>query len=101
MALAFNSEVIDFKDMPMGSVQIRWTGATGVLNGTFKVHASNFPEDATFDGNDLAPSFPLDASTGSPIWIRERIGFRYAQVRFTPGGVTGGLCDIVAIGKKS
>lgn len=101
LAGSFSSSIIDFKDMPMGSVQIKWTGATGTLNGTFKVYASNLPEDATFDGNDLKPSFPLDAASGAPIWIRERLGFRYAQIRFFAGGVSGGTCDIIAIGKKS
>ncbi len=101
LAASFHSEVIDFKDMPNGSIQARWEGATGTLNGEFKIYASNYPETSTFDGNELAcATIVVNSAAKAPIWIREGLGFRYAQVRYIPNGVTGGSCEIIAIGKK-
>lgn len=101
LAAAFHSQIIDFKDMPHGSIQAKWSGATGTLDGEFKIYASNYPEDATFDGNDIAcATFIVNSAAHAPIWIREGLGFRYAQVRYTPNGVSGGSCEIIAIGKK-
>lgn len=104
MNAAFESLVVDFKDMPMGAIHFRWSALTGGLTGSFKVYASCFPDVASFDVDgteiDGAVVTPHNAS-GSRIWIRDRLSFRYGLVRWTPGGVTGGTVDIVAIGKKS
>ena len=104
MEALFSSDVIDFKDMPMGAIHVLWTGITGALTGTFKIYASNLPDPSSFDVDgteiDQAVITPHNA-TGSRIWIRDRLSFRYALVRYTPVGITGGLCDIIAIGKKS
>lgn len=104
LAASFVSQVIDFKDMPMGIVHIFWSGITGTIDGTFKLYASALPEISSFDpdGTEIegASITPHNAS-GSRIWIRDRLSFRYCLVRYTANGITGGLCDIVAIGKKS
>ncbi len=104
LASSFETSVIDFKDMPMGSIHFMWASATGTIDGLFKIYASNFPEVASFDvdGTEIDGSeFSLHAASGSRIWIRDRLAFRYALVRYTAGGVSGGAVDIVALGKKS
>ena len=104
LATAFASSVIDFKDMPLGSIHIFWSGIVGDLDGVFKVYASNVPDLSSFDVDgteiDGASIVPHNAS-GSRIWIRDRIGFRYALVRWTPNSITAGTGDIIAIGKKT
>lgn len=100
----FASLVIDFKDMPMGSIHAVWAGVTGVLDGQFKIYASDFPEISSFDldGTQIdGGEFVIHNNNGSRIWIRDRLSFRYALVRYTANGVTGGTVDIVALGKKS
>ncbi len=88
----------------MGAVHFLWSGITGVNDGTFKIYASNLPDLSSFDPDgteiDGAVITPHNVS-GSRIWIRERLSFRYALVRFMANGTTGGTCDIIALGKKS
>lgn len=101
----FESKVIDFKDMPMGSIQVSWSGIVGTFSdAAFKIYASNLPEVSSFDPDgteiDGATIIP-HAAAGSRIWIRDRLSFRYALIRFTKGSISAGQCDIVALGKKS
>lgn len=106
LAAGFDSTVIDFKDMPLGSIHIFWSSVVGATpyTGAFKIYGSNRPEVSSFDLDgtliDGAEITPHNAN-GSRLWIRERIGFRYALIRWTPGNVTSGTCDIIAIGKKT
>lgn len=104
LASDFTSDVIDFKDMPMGSVQILWDGIVGALDGTWKIYCSNLPDISSFDAAgtliDGAEITPHGAS-GARMWLRDRLGFRYALLRWTAGSVTAGNCDIIALGKKS
>ena len=104
LAADFVSDVVDFKDMPMGAIHVFWSGVTGTIDGNFKIYASNRPEISSFDPDgteiDGAEIVPHNAD-GSRIWIRDRLSFRYALVRFSKGGITGGTCDVIAIGKKS
>ena len=104
LASDFETTVIDFKDMPMGSVHAIWSGVTGTLDGEFKIYASNFADIAAFDpeGTQIdGGEFVLHNTEGSRIWIRDRLSFRYLLLRYTANGVTGGSVDIVALGKKS
>lgn len=105
LAADFESAVIDFKDMPMAAIHCKWTGAAGAsLDGTFKIYASNFPELDSFDPEGTlidGADFPVHNANGGRIWIRERLAFRYALVRYTKGSMTAGTVDIVAIGKKT
>jgi len=101
----FDSLIVDFKDMPMGSVHFFWRNLSGSLDASsFKLFASNLPdieffdpEGTDIDGSEIVPH----AANGSRIWIRDRLGFRYFLVRWTAGSVVSGEIDIVAIGKKS
>ena len=104
MAGDFDSDVIDFVDMPIGSVQILWAGGTGTPNGQVKLYASNFPDLSTFDptGTEIDGAvMTLDAASGSRIWLRDRLAFRYLLARYTANGATGGAISIMALGKKS
>ena len=105
LAADFVSDVIDFKDMCHGSIHARWYGATGALDGTFRIYASDFPDVASFDPNgtliDGAVFAIHSLGDGSRIWIRDRLSFRYALVRYSSGTVSGGTVDVVAIGKKA
>lgn len=100
---SFNSKIADFKDMPMGSVQIIWRGVTGVFNGEIKLFASILPEDdSLFDGGEIDGAvLPISSANGNQLWVRERLGFRFLQARFTPNSISDGFIDIVALGKKS
>lgn len=101
----FNSQVIDFKDSPMGSIQFFWRDLVGSLdNSSFQLYASNLPDVSSFDlvGTEIdCGEIIPHAANGSAIWIRDRIGFRYLMARWTAGDVVDGQIDIIAIGKKS
>ena len=100
----FESAVIDFKDMPMGSIQFIWSGITGALDSVLKIYCSNTPELVGFDpdGTQIdGAEFSPHNTDGARIWIRDKVAFRYALVRYFKNGTTGGALDIIAIGKKS
>lgn len=99
----FNSKIADFRDMPMGSVQLVWKNVTGTLDGKVVLYASNLHEDDSFfDGGEIDGAImPVDSANGNRMWIRDRLSFRYLQARFTQNGITGGTLDIIALGKKS
>lgn len=103
MNAVHKSHIADFRDMPMGSVQVVWTGAAGTsIDGSVQFYGSNLPEEWTFDDNPLECAEILVAATqGAKLWIRERIGFRYLQARYTPGNIVAGSLSIIALGKKS
>ena len=99
----FDSLVIDFKEMPMGSIQTIWRAAVG-SGGLFNVYASNLPDVASFDpeGSLIDGSeWTVHNADGGRIWIRDRLAFRYALMRYTAGSMTAGNVDIIAIGKRT
>lgn len=103
LALDFHSQVIDFKDMSSGSVQMTWVG-TDSITGTFKVYGSNSETDGTFDLNEVSDAdIVVSTGSGSRIWrsVANNLSFRYVQVRWTGNGTTTGSVDITAIGKRS
>lgn len=100
----FVSHIIDFRDMPMGSIQIVWQGAGGAMDGEFTIHASNLPEESSFDEDGCViecSEMTLGKASGSRIWIRDRLAFRYALVRYKANGTVGGTVEVIALGKKS
>lgn len=99
----FYSKIADFRDMPMGSVQVVWRNLTGSFDGEIRLYASNLPEDDSFfDGGEIDGAIiPINSASGNRMWIRDRLGFRYLQARFVKNGITGGEIDIVGLGKKS
>lgn len=103
LASNFSSKIADFRDMPMGSVQIVWRNVTGTFDGQVTLFASNLPEDDSyFDGGEIDGGVMTVASAnGNSIWLRERLAFRYLQARFVKNGITGGTIDIIALGKKT
>ncbi len=103
LASNFFSKIADFKDMPMGSIQVVWKNVTGTLDGQITLYSSNLPEDDSFfDGGEIDGAvIPVDSANGNRMWLRERLAFRYLQARFVKNGVTGGTVDIIALGKKT
>jgi hypothetical protein len=104
LASNFESNVIDFKDMPMGAIHFLWSNIVGAVDCTFKIYASNLPDISSFDVDGClvdCGSFVVHNTNGSRIWIRDRLAFRYAMIRFEKNSVTSGSVDIIAIGKKS
>lgn len=96
----FVSSIIDFRDSGHGSIQMRWTGAVGVL-GSIVIHGSNWRDPTTFDDNDVEQSsYVIAKANGSHLWSYHKLTFRYAQLRYTANGTTAGLVDIVARGNK-
>ena len=102
LASDFYSDIADFRDMPMGAVQIVWTGATGTLDGLMKFHASLLPYEPTFDGCEIDDGFwVINEASSARLWIRQSLGFRFLQARYTANGCTSGTMDIIAHGKKT
>lgn len=104
LGVNFVSSVVDFKDMPICAVQILWSGIVGSLDGVFRLYGSLLPDVSSFDpdGTEIDGSaITPHAASGSRLWIRDRVGFRYLLVRYAKASITSGVVDIVALGKKS
>jgi hypothetical protein len=99
MGNSLTSDIIDFRDMPIGSLQAVW-GGVDAADGYFEAYASNFTEESTFDTIKGSKQIVTTAA-GSRVWNLGLIGFRYAVVKWFPGSVTAGSCLIVALGKKT
>jgi hypothetical protein len=68
MTAAFNSAIADFKDMPLGAVQVLWTGAADGP-GQFRLYASLVPIESAFDDNEIPLSaLEVDQETGTHLW---------------------------------
>lgn len=104
MGADFESAVIDFQDMPMGSIQVVWQGAQAPFTGVFTIYASNYPDPSSFDEEGCkidCSELDVTKTAGSLLWIRDRLAFRYALVRYRSNLQVGGTADIIALGKKS
>lgn len=96
------SHVIDFKDMPLGSVQVVWTGSDSTA-GEFKLYASNFSEANTFTEDNAIPlsEFVVTTAAGSKLWSYERLAFRYMMLKWIANGTSTGTMKAIALGKKT
>lgn len=99
MGDAWVSDVIDFKDMVIGSIQIYWSGVDAV-DGSFTLKISNLPEGDSFVPYETAV---MTADCNAHIFLLTSgfIGFRYAKIEYTPNSVSAGTAKIIAVGKKS
>lgn len=93
-----DSEVIDFKEMNHGSIQVvRSSGDNN--DGTFELWVSLLCDPLTF-----AP-FPSSDIAGcgdnNIIWILQNIPFRYAIVKYKAGTDTTGTFSIYARAKRT
>lgn len=102
MAADIDSHVIDFKDMPLGSVQVVWENCNSVI-GEFKLYASNFSEVETFTEDNSIPlsEYTVTAAGGSKLWSYERLAFRYMMLKWKANGTTAGSMKSIALGKKT
>jgi hypothetical protein len=102
MAADVESVVIDFRDMPLGSVQVVWENADST-DGEFKLYASNFSEANTFTEDNAIPlsDFVVTSPSGSKLWSYERLAFRYMMLKWKSNGTSTGTMKAIAIGKKT
>jgi len=108
MATDFISDIIDWKEMPIGSIHAKWD-ANNALDGKIIVEASDVPIDDWFDeiqiceiNNEYVMSD--DGTRGkkkTKMFNLGVIGYRYSRVKFSHGTNTAGTISIVALGKKN
>lgn len=93
----FISDIIDFKEMTSGSVQVTRVGGD-VNDGQFILEISNFCDANTFS---LYPGSKIDADCDGVnlIWLLNTIPFRFARVVYSPGADTVGTASVHARGK--
>jgi hypothetical protein len=101
----FTSDIIDFKEMALGCVHVKWLG-NDQEDGEIAVEASAVPDDDWFDEVDHCPTFLPSTDLGrgakqTKLFNLGVLGFRYARVKFYKGTNTIGTITIVAQGKKN
>jgi hypothetical protein len=100
----FISDVIDFKEMVVGSIQVMWDG-NNADDATIVVEATNFVEhENSFDEIDCS-EVTLDddgskAQRKTKLFNLGIIGWRYARVKYFHGSNTTGSISVWALGKK-
>ncbi len=103
MRADFVSDIVDFKDMQVGSIQVKWSG-NDALDGEIFVEGSNVPEDDWFDEVNLGYKILDDDGTKgkrkNQLFNLGLLGFRYARVKYFKGANTTGEIEIIALGKK-
>lgn len=94
---AFLSDIIDFKEMNSGSVQV-WRQDGDQNDGTFKLLISNLCDPDSFA---LFPASEVDAACDGQnlIWVFNDIPYRYARISYEPGSDTTGTASVYARGK--
>lgn len=104
LAADFVCAVIDFKDSAIAAIQMIWTGGTGIA-GHFTIYGSLVPDLASFDGCEIeGATITMDGDAAhARLWSRGAgsVTFRYALVKYTAAGTTGGTVDVIAMGKKA
>jgi hypothetical protein len=105
MAADIVSDIVDFKDMTSGSIQVKWEG-NDQDNGEIIAEVSNIPEDSWFDRFGSTATFVMN-DNGIDIGKKKTrlfnfgwLGFRYARIRYLKGTNTTGTLQVMALGKK-
>ena len=98
----FGSNVIDFKEMTLGSIQAIFSN-NDALDGEFRLWVSNeycnqgdVSIFAPYPGSEIE----LESGCKSLAWKLDRIAFRFYQIRYEANSVTQGEVTIIARGKK-
>lgn len=103
MAADFDSVIADFKDMKVGSIQVKWSG-NDTFDGMVIVEASNVPEEDWFDevkgGTYILSDDGTRSKRKTKLFNLGVIGFRYARVLYFKGTNTTGTINVIALGKK-
>lgn len=99
MGAQWSSQVMDFKDMVVGSIQMHWADVNAV-DGSFALHISNINEADAFVPYETAV---MGSECNAHIFLLTSgfIGFRYAKIVYTPNSVNAGTAKVIAVGKKS
>lgn len=100
LSVDFMSDVLDFKEMNNGMIQIITEVAPNAMDGSFYLTVSLLPEEETFirlPDSERA----YDGDCLSHGWTFFALPFRYARVCYTKGTVTTGSIDIYARAKRT
>lgn len=97
LAVNFASDILDFRDMLTGFIQVIWSGPD-TYDGYFELYVSAFPDELTMSKYP-GSKHTLDADCSSFSWNIAHMGFRYAMVKWFKGTQTTGTVYIVATGK--
>ena len=100
----FETDIIDFINMKVGSVQAIWKN-NDALDGQLIVEASNIMEDPeSFDEIEGGVYTMNDDGTRTKrrtkLFNLGQLGYRYVRVLYLKGTNTQGKITIVALGKK-
>jgi len=99
------SDIADFREMTIGSVQARWED-NDAADGKLILQASNVPDEAWFDDMECADVILDDDNSQfgkrkTKLFNLSIIGFRYVRVRYLKGSNTQGKITVFAVGKKN
>lgn len=106
----FTSDVIDFKEMTVGSIQFKWEN-NDALNGKIIIESSNIDNEAWYGvvkGGIITLS--EDGVTVDADGVLQKkcqtfnlgvIGYRYARLRYLKGANTAGTISFIGLGKKN
>jgi len=101
------SDLIDFKNMTTGSIQVKWEDQDAD-DGEIAIEVSNIPEEEWFDEIHQCPAIMSETGSGrgnKQVKLfdlgNSMIGFRYARVKFYHGSNTTGTITAIALGKKN
>lgn len=101
----YDSDIMDFSSMVIGSVQFIWDGIADASNAEIALWISNVRNESKFTlmpGSLQRIQEAIDSGVSSHMYLMHAgiISFRYCQLRYTAAGVTAGQASIVAVGKK-
>lgn len=94
---SFISDIADFKEMVVGSVQAVWSG-DDATTGELELWSSD--DGVHFDRIDGSLR-DLNHPNKTRLWNLGVIGFRYLQLRYDAKTVTAGTLEAFALGKIS
>jgi hypothetical protein len=99
LGVGFDSDVADFREMVIGSVQAWWSG-NDTTSGEIELWASNVRDPAMFARIDGSLR-NLDSPRNAWVWNLGVIGYRYLMMVYTPHTTTTGVLTAFATGKIS
>ena len=98
------SDMIDFREMTVGSIQAKWSG-NDAADGLLVVYASNIPDDEWFAKINCGEhTMSGDGTAGNEktaIFNLGSIGYRYMRVKYFQNSNTQGDLVVIGLGKKN
>ena len=95
----FESNILDFSNMIVGSIHVKWEGQA-TNSGVFEVFIGNFENKP--DLEPFCAVIQVNAGCTGHLFdfAHNFIGFRFAYIKYTPNGETAGTFKIHAVGKR-